>query len=325
MNINTFLRDATINEVVKHQKIQWLSAVDTLEDALQVLDNKGILSAPVIDEGVEKVVGVLDVYDIVLFILKALGLSPNIDFDAIPVGYLESLEVDGTLIAKTPVGTIIRSVTNYRSPPPTEVVEPSRPLQSIMELFVSGVERVLVADGGEVYGIYSQSDMISLIAQSMYLVGLKKKRTIADLNLARSQMITVPTTTRVLSALKEMYVSGQPAVGIVLESGRLIGNFSASNLKGLKSDEFVSLHMSVVDFLHQQRFKERPLLTKMTHSKALHPSTVLPSDTLEHAILMMASARVHRLWVVKDDLKPIGVLTIADLLRVIICVDMELI
>jgi len=325
MNITTFLRDSTVSEVAKPQKIAWLSASDTLEDALQVLDAKGILSAPIIEEDSQKIIGVLDMYDIVIFILRAMGLSPNIDFDSIPVGYLESLEVDGKLIAKTSLATIVENVTNFRSPAATEVVEPTRPLQSIMDLFVSGVERVLVAEDGQVIGMYSQSDMISLIAQSMYLIGLKKKRTIADLNLARGPMVTVSTTTRVLSALKEMFNQGVPAVGIVLESGRLIGNFSASNLKGIKSDEFVSLHMSVIDFLHNQRFKERPLLTKMTHAKALHPATIFPQDTLEHAILMMTASRVHRLWVVKDDLKPMGVLTIADLLRVVICADMELV
>jgi len=311
--------------VVKPQKIAWLSSYDTLEDALEVLDAKGVSSAPIIDVDSQKIIGVLDMYDIVVFILRAMGVSPTIDFEAVPVGYLESLEVDGRLIAKTPLVDIVGNVTNFRSPAPTEVVEPSRPLQSIMELFVSGVERVLVAEGGQVIGMYSQSDMISLIAQSMYLIGLKKKRRLVDLNLARSPMVTVPTTTRVLTTLKEMYNQGVPAVGIVLESGRLIGNFSASNLKGIKNDEFVSLHMSVIDFLQHQRFKERPLLTKMAHAKALHPATVFAQDTLEHAVLMMAASRVHRLWVVKDDLKPMGVLTIADLLRTVICVDMELV
>lgn len=43
----------------------------------------------------------------VIFILKALGLSPDMDFESVSVGYLESLEVDGHLIAKTAVGDIV--------------------------------------------------------------------------------------------------------------------------------------------------------------------------------------------------------------------------
>ena len=36
-----------------------------------------------------------------------MGLSPDTDFDAIPVGYLESLEVDGRFLSKTPVSIIV--------------------------------------------------------------------------------------------------------------------------------------------------------------------------------------------------------------------------
>jgi CBS domain-containing protein len=324
MNIITFLRDATIEEVVKHQKIQWLSATDTLEDALQMMDAKAVLSAPVIDILTQQIIGVVDMLDIVTYILQALGVSPEIDFDSVPVGYLESLEVDGRLISKTPVRAIVGNATKYRTQPAAAVVEPTRPLQSLVELFLSGVERVLVAENGQVFGLFSQSDMISIIAQSLYLLGQKKQRTIADLNLANGQLFTVTPTTRTLTALKEMCENQVSAVAIVAPTGKLVGNFSASNLKGLTSDEFISLHLSVLDFLQQQKLKDRPLITSLAHKKALHPTTISPKDTLEHAILMMAAARVHRLWVVNDDMMPTGMLSIADLLRVVTCTDMEL-
>jgi len=325
MNITTFLRDCTIDEVTKRQKILWLSTNHTLEDALQIFDLNAILSAPVIDEVGQKILGVLDMFDIVIFILRAIGLSPEMDFDAIPVGYLESLEVDGRLISKALVGNVLGNAASFRAQPATAVVEPSRPLQSVLELFISGVDRVLIAEGGQVHSLYSQSDMVSLIAQSMHLIGLKRRRTIGDLNLAKGPLLAMSQMSRVLSVLKEMCAQQVPAVAVVLESGRIVANFSASNLKGLTSDEFSSLHMSVSDFLHQQKFKDRPLLTSLVHQKSLHPATISSSDTLEYALLKIAASRVHRLWVVDDNFKPIGMLSIADLLRVVICADMELI
>jgi len=308
----------------KKQKIIWLATHDTLEQALQVLDDNAILSAPVIDVNKQKIVGVLDTLDIVIFILRSLGLSPDVDFEAIPVGHLESLEVDGRLISGAYVGLVLGSASVYRRQAATEVVSPDRPLQSVVELFVSGVERVLVAEGEQVLSLYSQSDIVSLLAQSLHLIGQKKlKRTLAELNLASGPFLAIPATGRVLTALKEMCAKQLPAVAVVSDSGSLIANFSASNLKGLTSDEFATLHMSVADFLYQQRYKDRPLLTSLVHQKSIHPSTVTPTDTLEHALLMIAATRVHRVWVVNELRHPVSMLSIPDLLRYVTTVDMD--
>ena len=45
-----------------------------------------------------------------------------------------------------------------------------------------------------------------------------------------------------------------------------------------------------------------------------HQLTLKPTSTLREAIVLFADSRVHHLWIVDGDKKPVGALTLTDLM-----------
>jgi len=98
------------------------------------------------------------------------------------------------------------------------------------------------------------------------------------------------------------------------DTGELIGNTSASDVRmatfpgdGLSG---LDLEQDIMSYISQVR-----RLRTMTTS---YPVTRVPkSATIGHCIAVLASTGYHRVFVVDDERKPIGVLSVSDIVRYI--------
>jgi len=102
-------------------------------------------------------------------------------------------------------------------------------------------------------------------------------------------------------------------VAVVDDDGSLIGNFSASDLKGKGvtdygegSDPFGSLIMPVFQFLKHGGMSTFPV------------GTVKPTTAFSLVLLKLIAMRVHRLWVVDENSHPIGVITLTDVMQALL-------
>jgi len=82
----------------------------------------------------------------------------------------------------------------------------------------------------------------------------------------------------------------------------LVGNFSASDLRGIGHTDLQQLLRPLTNFL------------SIYNVKSLYPLTCKPTDTLEYVILKLAGTRVHRLWVVDNEKNLLGVVSITDVM-----------
>lgn len=102
-------------------------------------------------------------------------------------------------------------------------------------------------------------------------------------------------------------------VQIVDDSGELIANTSATDLKLFLQNPSVSLGISVLEFTSQVR---------QLDLKAVYPAMgVKPSDTLAHVLGKLAAAKVHRLFVV-DNKRATSVVSLTDIIRYIYMVSL---
>lgn len=128
-------------------------------------------------------------------------------------------------------------------------------------------------------------------------------KTITELQLGSNSVISVPSDTIALAAFKKMAEENISALAIVdKENGKLVGNLSASDLRSLNAQKLPSIVRYVGNFLVVQ------------YGYVKKPLTVTTNSTLDDVIQIILDKKVHRVWIIDEDRKPTGVITLTDVL-----------
>jgi len=104
-------------------------------------------------------------------------------------------------------------------------------------------------------------------------------------------------------------VSNVSGVAVVDSAGKLVGNTSAKDLKLFMLDRGnLSLDQLIMEYL--SAIRQRELVNEV------HPScSVTVSASIGHVIELMHATKYHRVFVVDPNMRPIGVLSVTDILR----------
>ncbi|KAJ3025418.1 UNVERIFIED_CONTAM: hypothetical protein HDU68_007185 [Siphonaria sp. JEL0065] len=127
-----------------------------------------------------------------------------------------------------------------------------------------------------------------------------------------TRIITVPSTYTALAAFRIMYLHRVSAVAVVSPTtGQMVANLSASDLRGITADmeSLEALLLPVFEFL-ETKSRNRGV-------DAIKPDqlrSVTRDQVFEEAIKVLLESRIHRVWVEDEEEKPVGVLTMGDLL-----------
>ena len=127
-------------------------------------------------------------------------------------------------------------------------------------------------------------------------------------NVGGVEVACVLPTTRTLEAFSFMHAEGVSAVGVVREPrGPLVDCLSVSDLRGMREERLAELNLSVADF------------TAMARPPGTNPRlvTVTPDADLGNVLERMAFHRVHHVFVVDLEGRPIRMVTPADVLKVL--------
>jgi len=263
--------------------------------ALQLMKEHGLLSLFVTKN--EQFTGIVSIYDIMTFV--AFG----------------AFRVDGTVTytaLDTPAGDIAGTHEETRQ---VWCYEAAEPISATMEALSKGVHRVLVKlhdkgpDGRALYKVVTQTDIIAHLSRH---AGEHKAsgcdpdvtKDLEELQLYKegSTVLTVPSTCTALEAFRRLEVRDHTCMPIVDEKGAVITQISASDLRGLEEYDLPKLTTNVLEYL---RFRRGGRLT--------HPVTCAKHTTLEDAMLKIAAAKVHQVWIVDSAEKPIGVVSLTDI------------
>lgn len=308
-----FLVQTRVGDFIHPKVIASLTLSDTVHTILQVLNSNKVLSAPVCDLSSNAMVGIVSMADIAIALLSFLGAQEQPNRDV--VGNIESVgeEFMKTTTAKVlGISQIFGKYNEINYP-----IRLSSPLAHVLELFCSNVHRVPVLSETNVLTNYlTQTEVIQFLAQSLYLLGDKALLTVETLGICNfGKVVTVRETETVMNTIKILASHNISAVPIVDEFGKLLANFSLSNLKGLQRKNFSELFLSVTDFLQLQRIKETENFMSINNSKSLRPQTCKSTDTFEATVYKLVATRIHRLWVVDPHMRVIGVISIGDLFK----------
>jgi len=310
-----------------------ISTNNTVLDALRVLIDNQILAVPVLNEDTGDVVSVLSVLDLLSYIVEQF---PEEDFVKLNQ---RSSEIWQSFYGKM-VGTkeqianerivhlLGKKLFDFEALDPVYSVYGNFPLQTAVEFMVgSKAHRVVVLDQkGHFSNFISQARLLEVLLPVMS--GLPElSRPLIELGLWEKAIKDVETIDesemayRAFKKMKEKRVSG---LAVVNSSGVIVGNISVSDLKLLEFDLifFNLLGTSVKEYLRlvskPELLYERPIrFQPLREALSLSPRPVVTcrlSDSLGYIMAILNHYNIHRVYVVDDQEKPIGVVSLHDVL-----------
>jgi len=174
-------------------------------------------------------------------------------------------------------------------------------LYHLVETFTRGIHRVPVFDstGTKVMSVVSQSLVVKFLADHLGQVGRAGSKSLRDLHLGVKKVVTVDESAKAIEGYRLMDANKLESIAVVGADGKLVAQLSASDLRGLSKELFAALDRRISDFT----------------GKAKRVSTCQPDTKLRDVVKQLATGSLHRLWIVDKDQRPIGVVSLGDVMK----------
>jgi CBS domain-containing protein len=271
----------------------------TLEEAVTKMAEARVTCLPIVDSATGDVLSQIDTLDILQYIAKVLP-----DNHDLKVHEWRSLQIAGRAIA---VVTVME-VADMSGRDPFAPVYEDAGMGLLLEFFSKGMHRVMVFDKKlNLKGVVSQMTVAQEVASALDHVQTLKavgEKTISALGLQCSEVMTISKASRVYEAIRMMAAKGVSALALIDPlTGQLCGNFSAIDVEGLYHGDYLKMTMSIEEYLIEK------------YPQSLRPIVVRGDSTFADTIKSMVENRVHRVWVVDGEYKPMGVVSLTDIFK----------
>jgi len=289
-DVVTFLKEKTLAQVVKSSNIVEANTTDTAYDGFRKLVDNGILSVPLKNPSDGTYVAFLDVLDILHYVA------------IVPSGTVESS-------LKTITCQAIANLSKRNNFVP---IHDSTNLINVIQTFCTNYKDLhrlpMIDNHGKLIGVVSQSLLVTWLAPHVTKFDFGKQ-TVGQLGLGLEikSVITVHKTDQVSVALQKIKDNSVSAVGVVDENGKLVGNFSASDIKYVGLSQTLKLSSSTLaDFLSA---------LQLPKNGSDYPYTVTKNNHMTTVVKKFCDTKAHRLFVVDGHGAPIGVISLVDIIE----------
>ncbi|CAG8823224.1 22442_t:CDS:2, partial [Racocetra persica] len=177
-----------------------------------------------------------------------------------------------------------------------------------LKAYSKGIHRSLVIDYNNKIPPYilTQSDIIKYIqAHPECLPTIDFKSSLRSLGLIKERKVVTgydhETALNVYRRMAEHKLTG---IAIVNREQELVGNLSASDLRGLSYESIDSLVFPVLKFL----------ATLANCENLLNPIKATPESSLEEILKLITVNRIHRVWIIDDKKHVKDVVSLTDLI-----------
>ena len=158
-------------------------------------------------------------------------------------------------------------------------------------------------------GIVSPSGLVAFIASKCPPGSMDEKMSDAGLNF-RKEVVQINDEASAASAFELLDSKRLSGIAVVDEDGKLIGNTSARDIKNAVMDAGrTGMDMDIISYLAKVRQSQIVKDDK-------YPSCHVHEDaTVGHVVMMLAKTGFHRVFVVDAGMKPVGVVSFADIIN----------
>jgi CBS domain-containing protein len=298
--------DRKVKDLISGQKLITLSPDETVESAFQKFQTSRITSAPVLENS-QKILGLVDVLDLMALLVQ-IATKPLTD---IVVGESRKLTTDDMQMVhkrskEFKLAAIGNAIDFSKRNPFVSLYEDQTVKEAIDTFSSKGIHRIAVLkrEGDQICGILSQTTVLTALASDPNLKQFQTK--MGQLKHKTENLICVRVEELAIDSFIKMHESKLSSLGVTNYEGHLVGNLSAADLLPSLVD-FRTLLRSTIDYLKMLRKEEgRPedFVVSCSSETSLHD-----------AVLMMAKERIHRIYQVDSQKKPLSVISFTDLLK----------
>eukprot|EP01113_Clastostelium_recurvatum_P043084 TRINITY_DN706_c0_g1_i3.p1 TRINITY_DN706_c0_g1~~TRINITY_DN706_c0_g1_i3.p1 ORF type:complete len:318 (-),score=89.33 TRINITY_DN706_c0_g1_i3:121-1074(-) len=265
----------------------------------KLLEHK-IQSAPVFDSASGKYTGFLDVRDLISFCVYLHGSNERAEnlLDIVSFGVkMFKHSVEGVTVAylskRNPFHAIKQGITL---------------LEAVEFLTKNNLRRVpVVNEKGDIVNIISQSSIVQFLGQHMMELRDEFTAHIGDVPVGSSPVLSAKRDEKAIDVFKTMDSHHRSGVAVVDDRGALVGNTSGHDLKLFIKNPSVSvLNLPILTFLNQIRQLQIDIVNPAISSGV--------NDSFGHVIGKVAATRIHRIFIVDADNRPVKVVSLTDIL-----------
>jgi CBS-domain-containing membrane protein len=276
---------------------------DLITDVFKGLNYFKFYAVPVLRKKDNKYIGFLEIFDIVQYIVEHFGnekLTNMEDF--------WKLVDEEYAFQKLTVNDIM---TRANSTSPYVSVKQDYSLFFACELIArENCRRVAIINEEQwLLSLITERQLLNYFVKNSSLLGTLLTKKVE--NIIMREVLTIPRTEKAITGFQEMVKKRVQGMAVVDENGRLVGCLSLSDLKAITNEGrfFWRLYSPVTTFLEFVE-ADRP-------KKVL---TCTADQTLKDVLFGLNDNRIHQLYVVDQQTRPIGMITISDVIEEVISV-----
>lgn len=289
----------------------------SLPDVLQLLTKHDIRSVPVVDKEQNRLLGLVDMIDIITFIVRFAeechGLpAAQRNFE----WFSEQLQKSGQTIAQ------IAGLSGEKSK--LIPVMHGTSINDVMQIMVkNGVQRVPVMNPltNALENFVTQSTLIQYFAKNSAKFGKYGEYTLSELGFKPKHVFSVKETDLAIDAFKMMSEHKITGIPIVDNEGTIITNISSRDLRNVLTDTsfFEKLQLPAERFVSDLKSK-----TFLHNAETMYPKICCKfSNKFVEVLHKLAATRIHRIYVVENTEKPVGVISLDDIVAKIFEITKE--
>jgi CBS domain-containing protein len=295
-----------VDEVKDRRALRPLVSVDyqaTVAETLMALATRNVHAVPVTAADNE-VRGFVDVRDIVAALLTRIS-NGNVeqDWSLWKPDYFQ----EAAHLMNESVGQIV----NFSHIDKLNCFSTSTALEEIaFQMAGLRLHRVAIMQSDVLCSVLSISDLVNHIARNTDKCSTVGAIPVFNvLGLRKEAPVCITEDKPAIAAFQQMYNNQVSGIAVVDGSGALVANFSATDVRYMMLGTETILPETLFLPIHMFLLKQ----TQMNPIRS--PVSVTTGASLHIVVQKMALFRVHRVWVVDNDNKPIGVVTPFDVLK----------
>ncbi|CAN9156778.1 unnamed protein product [Alternaria alternata] len=289
-------KSVRLGEIVDPDLVRFVEYDTSVEDATSILVKHGAPNVVLLreDANTRHATGTFDYSDLNAYLLLVVGLAHPEEGD---IASFDELAKKGREGKPIPLKDV-KEVGGRKEPLIT--LDETTDLSKAIEVFGSGVHRVLVAEQGtsNVKGILTQLRLVQFFWEnrsSFPGVNQLYSQLIKDLNLGSKTVLAINGDKPLAAALELMNNEGVSSLPVLDAQNNVIGNISHVDVRLLtKSTSLPLLRSSCIHFI-SVILSERGVNDGKDSFPVFH---VNPFSTLAHTVAKLVATRSHRMWVV---------------------------
>jgi len=313
MSSMNFLSQARVYDVIaSKEKLYDVPASTSIREALELLENKQILSVPVFDApgrwvdsggnevivGNKQYIGIVSIVDLVTYTFREGTTALN----------------EENSVLSRPLSSAIGSTDESLS-----MWIETLNVYDAMEQFAKGVHRALVlpvVGSSTEVKLLTQTDVVSFLSENQSKSALLNRVFNSKLkDLLRpdqkKDLVNVSMSDKLIGALNVLLESKVHGVAVVDDDGKLKSVLSVSDLRGIEAPRLPSLRfLTVSDFLRQKEPRSFDEIIPV-------PFICNHDDKLGAIVRSMLEVHYHRVWLIDGKNQPNDVLTLTDIINII--------